>query len=83
MIRKTDFNLEAAINGGSVVTRDGRKVTNVRVSSSSNDYLNHQGLRAEIHNTGGVHEHKFYHDGGSHKYFGNSDADLFMSKTDQ
>ena len=78
------FDLQSALNGAKVRTRDGRTVTNVKVicddvifdDGVQSEYT--QGLTAEIHNACGVCTYPFYHNGGAHKYLGQNDADLFM-----
>jgi hypothetical protein len=80
------FNLEAALYGYEVRTRDGRKVTNVRIASKDNKSMyDHepkpiQGIRATLHNSVKAEEYSFYHDGGAHLYLGETGADLFMVK---
>ena len=80
------FDLEAALAGAEVQTRDGRKVTGIRVvSEDSKTMYAHepepvQGLRATIHNKQGPCEHHFYLDGGAAKYLGETLADLVMKE---
>jgi hypothetical protein len=88
------FDLTKALNGIPVTTKDGRKVSNIRVvntytprsaaEASSLDYdVEHnafqQGLIATIHNTCGESDYPYYHDGGAHLYGGNTSADLQMA----
>jgi len=78
------FNLEDALNGAEVQTRDGRKVTGIKVVSDDckSMYAHEpkpiQGLMASIHNDLGIMEFPFYKDGGAHLYLGENSADLFM-----
>ena len=78
------FNLKDALNGSPVKTRDGRKISNVRVVGV--DAINNlasepeptQALMAEIHNDCGLCDYPFYSDGIAHKYRGLTGADLMM-----
>jgi hypothetical protein len=83
------FDLEEALAGHAVMTRDGRKITGVRevnrtcmTHRDAEDMCDNstfiQGLVATVHNTQGLHEYRFYHDGGAHKYGGVNGCDLFM-----
>jgi len=85
-----EFDLELALQGNPVKTRDGRKVSDVKViiekaaySASQIDEYNDeeyiQGLTAVIHNPTGQHTHSFYHSGGSHRYGLTTEADLTTS----
>ncbi len=79
-----EFNLEAALKGTKVQTRDGRKVTSIKViSKDSKTMYTHepepvQGLMATIHNPCGPCKYHFYRDGGAAKYLGENPADLVM-----
>ena len=82
------FDLQLALNGRKVKTRDGRNVSHVTLVNNHapksaedvNDSENYtQGIVATIHNTLGESRFKFYHDGGSHKYGGENGADLVMA----
>ncbi len=84
---KLVFDLEAALNGSEVRTRDGRKVTDVKIFDDGapksadevdeyNDEVYFKGMSVVIHNVGGLHRHEYYHDGGSHLYGLATDADL-------
>ena len=72
------FNLKYALNGSPVQTRDGRKVSKVRVVCANIKAKYQQGLMAEIHNKCGLCDYTFYSDGGSHAHFVESGADLMM-----
>jgi hypothetical protein len=87
------FELTKALKGESVTTKDGRKVSNIRVArtctpksaaeANSIDYhvvhnAFQQGLIATVHNTCGKSDYPYYHDGGAHRYGGITDADLHM-----
>jgi hypothetical protein len=83
---KNSFDLKKALAGHSVFTRDGRKVTNIRVVNQdapksvrevhNEKYI--QGIEGTIHNLSGPSVYPFYHDGGSHKYGGSTLSDLIM-----
>lgn len=88
MSKKFDLNL--ALNGASVTTKDGRKVTDIKVVNENapfsaedvdefkgEEYI--QGLTGVIHNLTGLHTYEFYHNGGAHLYGGNTQADLVMA----
>ena len=78
------FNLEAALGGAKVQTRDGRNVSGIHVVSDDRKTMySHepqpvQGLRATIHNSHGEGEYPFYKNGGAHLYLGDNAADLVM-----
>lgn len=85
------FNLEEALEGKSVQTKDGRKVTGFLIVNDfpttpsealdleyKGDSSYKQGLRGTIHNTNGYSEYLFYHDGKANMYGAGSQADLFM-----
>lgn len=84
---KLNFDLRAALQGAEVRTRDGRKVTDVRVVNTTAPYSPSnvdeysgqqyvQGIRATIHNEHFKDEYAFYHSGESHLYGIETDADL-------
>lgn len=84
---KLKFDLKSALNGAEVRTRDGRKVTEIRVvditapysASNVDEYAGEeykQGLLADIENKNGKSTYPFYHSGESHKYGLETDADL-------
>lgn len=84
---KLNFDLNAALNGASVQTRDGRTVTDIKIvthdaphSAESVDELNGgeyiMGIEAKIHNKHFSDTYPFYHSGGSHKYGIETGADL-------
>ncbi|MGD1524271.1 hypothetical protein [Vibrio owensii] len=86
---KREFNLQLALAGHAVETRDGRKVSGVKetnkdapYSAESVDEFNGeqyaQGVSAVIHNKCGKSTYPFYHDGGAHLYGGRTEADLVM-----
>lgn len=92
------FDLTKALKGEPVTTKDGRKVSNIRVvnksapksakEASSLDYdveydAFEQGLMATIHNTCGDSDYHYYHDGGAHRYGGKTNADLQMATEQQ
>lgn len=87
------FDLKKSICGAVVMTRDGRKVTDIHVIDSmapfniraavGDDENYTQGLEATIHNLdakGNVSKDvfTFYHDGGAHIYGGENGADLML-----
>tara|TARA_Y100000310_G_scaffold227068_1_gene229253 strand:+ start:62 stop:406 length:345 start_codon:yes stop_codon:yes gene_type:complete len=84
-----DFDLESALKGAIVITKDGRKVTDIKIVDanapfsadcvdeySTEEYR--QGVSAVIHNATGQHEYPFYHNGGAHIYGGDNPADLVI-----
>ena len=81
------FDLEKALSGAPVQTKDGRKVTDIKVvlasaprdSSYVDEYEGEeyiQGLTGVIHNTSGLDTYPFYHSGVAHKYGLATEADL-------
>ena len=78
------FNLTAALNGADVITRDGRKVTNIKVIGKDIVFDNgvksnyQQALIGDIRNDCGACTYPFYSDGVAHKYLLETGADLFM-----
>lgn len=81
------FDLQLALAGAKVQTRDGRTVTDIKVVRDAlprtkedvrRMWVYIQGIRGTIHNFSGYHEYPFYHDGTAHKYLGDDSADLFM-----
>ena len=83
------FNLTAALNGYPVQTRDGRKVTNIKVVSEDIIFDNgvdsnyQQALIGDIMNNCGACTYPFYSDGVAHKYLLETGADLFMVKLEK
>jgi hypothetical protein len=87
------FNLEQALIGASVTTKDGRKVSNARVVNNSCpkssreaadlDYkvggnAYQQGIVVTIENDEGGSDFPYYHSGEAHLYGLAVDADLRM-----
>lgn len=86
-----EFDLTLALLGHPVQTKDGRKVTDIKMvdetAPHSADDVNEtdgeeysQGITGVIHNLSGLHTYPFYHNGGSHLYGGTTEADLVMSE---
>lgn len=89
-----EFNLNAALEGAPVCTRDGRRVTNILVTDPTAPTSAHdasllelkkpytdpyrQGIQARIHNLSFSDEYSFYHDGGSHRFGLETCSDLKM-----
>lgn len=89
----TKFNLELALKGHPVSTKDGRKVTDFKIIDDDApksakdvreyvDNANHkkyyQGITAVLHNNNNTGVFPFYHDGGSHLYGSETQCDLVM-----
>ncbi|ELP5902508.1 hypothetical protein QTV49_004548 [Vibrio vulnificus] len=87
-LNRQPFNLELALSGATVVTRDGRLVTDIKIINESapksakeandNDLEYEQGIEVTIHNSNFSDRYSYYHNGGSHKYGLDTDADLFL-----
>jgi hypothetical protein len=88
-----EFNIDMALNGIPVETRDGRKVSNIFIFSDNSpksqiealskeyngdDNPYNQGIRATVHNHNFSDQYSFYHDGSAHMYSGINDSDLVM-----
>jgi len=87
---KNAFNLKDALNGAAVKTKDGRIVTDIKLTDSDaprcfcavDEYegeVHHRGVSAVIHNKGGKDTFPFYHSGVAHKYGLATGADLIMA----
>lgn len=89
----SDFNLKEALGGAPVSTKDGRKVSNIRVVNEfapkssresvdleyeSDSNAYQQGILLTIHNDDGKSDFPYYHSGESHRYGLPTDADLQM-----
>ena len=84
------FDLDLALSGSPVVTRDGRSVTDIRIINESapksakeandNDLEYEKRIEVTIHNPDFSGRYSYYHNGGYHKYGLETEADLFLSK---
>lgn len=90
----SDFNLEQALKGTPVTTKDGRKISNIRVVNDSApkssreatdlDYKSNknayqQGIVVTLHNDSGESDFPYYHSGEAHRYGLATNADLQMA----
>ena len=86
-----EFDLTLALLGHPVQTKDGRKVTDIKIVDENaphsphdvNEFLGEeysQGITGVIHNLTGLHTYPFYHNGSSHLYGGTTEADLVMGE---
>ena len=76
------FNLQEALSGDIVTTRDGRRVTCIRRSAESDfqEYPKYPfGLTGYIHNNGQHDQYPFTMKGGANRFGIETEADLFMA----